>query len=480
MICVSVTSHSRQLAKVDLFNASSQGDIVELCLDYLLKEPEFPDLFSACKKPILVSCRRAEEGGEWRGTEEERQALLRNAIVAGPDYVELELDIASKIPRFGNTKRVVSYNCKKGILKNVDDVIARAKDANADIVKFTWSTPDLNAAWPLLAAVTKKRELPVVGIGIGQAGLPFSLLAHKYGSPWVYASLEKGMEAVEGMPTIHELTDSYAWESIDRSTKFVGLTGYGEHQATLVQEVNAAYEREGRNQRVLPLAIGKLDHLPRMLDVLRIDMILVGPEEGRRLCGFASKREGEAETSGTTDLLVREDGNWVAKSIAAETIVRALEQKLGTSPTSGDPLAKRQVLLIAGDDRARAIGQALKKRVSVLNVTGRVDEEVAPLAKDLDARSVPFASVYDVLADTVILADPNLEPGTGRLNLNPGYFRPTMTVIDAANLGESAFIYEASQRDSKTIDGVAMRTSLITAYLDQDRPPKWDSLPEVE
>ena len=75
MICISVTPESRQLAKVDIFNAANQCDLVELCLDRLIKEPDVKELLEGAKKPILVSCRRRSEGGQFDGTEDERLML---------------------------------------------------------------------------------------------------------------------------------------------------------------------------------------------------------------------------------------------------------------------------------------------------------------------------------------------------------------------------------------------------------------------
>ena len=66
MICISVTPESRQLAKVDIYNAANQCDLVELCLDRLHKEPDVKDMISSSKKPVLVSCRQPEEGGQFR------------------------------------------------------------------------------------------------------------------------------------------------------------------------------------------------------------------------------------------------------------------------------------------------------------------------------------------------------------------------------------------------------------------------------
>ena len=109
MICVTVTPSSRKLAKVDLLNAARYGDVIELCLDHLSREPDVKDLISAVNKPIIISCRRKEDGGAWEGTEDARLTLLRQAIVAGPAYIELDLDTAPGIPRFGDTKRIISF-----------------------------------------------------------------------------------------------------------------------------------------------------------------------------------------------------------------------------------------------------------------------------------------------------------------------------------------------------------------------------------
>ena len=109
MICISVTPESRRLAKADLLNASRQGDLIELCLDHLVKSPDIAALLDTVDKPILITCRRSQDGVKWTGDEEERLQLLRQAIVAEPDWIELDLDIASKVPRYGKTRRVVAY-----------------------------------------------------------------------------------------------------------------------------------------------------------------------------------------------------------------------------------------------------------------------------------------------------------------------------------------------------------------------------------
>ncbi|MCA9049319.1 MAG: type I 3-dehydroquinate dehydratase, partial [Planctomycetaceae bacterium] len=151
MICISVAPSSRTLAPADLLNASRKCDLIELCLDNFVKTPDVGELIRVVDKPVLVSCRRQKDGGNWWRTEDDRLQLLRNAIVSAPAYIELEVDIADKIPRFGNTKRVISYTSLNRPLGKVDDIFEQCYKAKADVVKFKWPTEDLDSAWPLLA-----------------------------------------------------------------------------------------------------------------------------------------------------------------------------------------------------------------------------------------------------------------------------------------------------------------------------------------
>jgi len=72
MICITVTPESRKLAPVDLYNASSRCDLIELCLDHFINEPNVGELLRVVDKPIMVSCRSEKDGGAWKGTEQER------------------------------------------------------------------------------------------------------------------------------------------------------------------------------------------------------------------------------------------------------------------------------------------------------------------------------------------------------------------------------------------------------------------------
>src|SRR5262245_52033160 len=278
MLCIAVAPESRRLGKVDLFNAAPQCDLIEFRLDRLGKEPDLKEMTDGIGKPLLISCRRKEDGGAWDGTEEERLVQLRTAIITGPAYIELEADIADKIPRFGNTKRVVSYTDLARPLKDLEPIIDEAVRAKADVVKLVGPTPTLDAAWPLLATVTKKRAVPVVGMGLGKAGAMFSLLAHKYGAPWTYAALEKGLEAHPGQATVTELNDIYRWRDIGPQTRLVAVAGFGPAETATLRALNAGFAAQQLNIRCLPVEIGLSDKIHQMLDTLHISVLLANPQ----------------------------------------------------------------------------------------------------------------------------------------------------------------------------------------------------------
>ncbi|MDA1015862.1 MAG: type I 3-dehydroquinate dehydratase [Planctomycetota bacterium] len=477
MICISVTPTSRQLAKVDLLNASRQGDLIEVCLDHLAKEPDIADMISGISKPILISCRRPVDGGAWKGTEDQRMQLLRQAIIAGPEYIELDLDIADKIPRFGSVKRVVSYTCLDHALGNVDTVFDRAKDAKADVVKFTWPTPNLESAWPLLAAVTKKRDLPVVGLGMDRAGLTFSLLGQKFGSPWVYAALEQGMEAHPGQATVWELNDTYSLSEINPQTRFIGVVGMGDVERSIVKSLNAAFRITELNVRCLPIQLQKSDKLGKMLDILKINGLIVTPQAGVYLGGLASKLEDVARNSGFVDLLLRKNEEWNGYNTLWRCCLKSLEKTIGVSKAGEHPLDRRNVLLIGSDNMVTALAYGIQARKGVLSVASPNDDDARQTAQMFKVRHVPWSNLYNTMCDVAVVTDPSVKVGSDNTQLSVSYLRPGMTVMDIGNLpGDTKLLEEARGRDCKVVNPSDVFAEQVAGYFKsitgKDMPPE--------
>jgi 3-dehydroquinate dehydratase/shikimate dehydrogenase len=459
MICITVTPVSRTLAKADLLNAARRCDIIELCLDHFINEPDVRDLITAVDKPMIVSCRRPEEGGQWQGTEDERLMLLRQAIAASPAYVELDLETARRVPRYGKTKRLISFTRLDGPETNLPAVMEAAAQVQADIVKCAWPTPTLDAAWPLLSAVTQKNHLPVVGLGFGRAEITFSLLGRKYGSPWIYAALEQGMQAWPGQTTVFELQEIYQCEDIQPKTTFVGVAGFGESQTLTIKVLNAGFRQLNSPARCLPIELGETRHLAKMLDILKIRALIVQSHQGEKLLPLVEHMDARDRACGHVNLLLKREDGWHGYN----TLWRGSLEALQTAQTAaGRKIAGQSALIIGNGGIALSMIHALQQAQGLVSLCGPGDQTAQRQAGERGCRFVPFQNLYETLADLVILADPNIVAGSRHGQINPSLLRPGMTVMDVGNLPlETELVQEARQRGARVVESAGIYSRLL-------------------
>src|ERR1035438_7082749 len=106
--CAVIARTRHRMMQAEIQEAAKQGaKLIELRLDFLAKPPDFKRLLDKRPCLMLATFRRQIDGGRWTAPEVQRLTLIRQAIVAGFDFVDLEIDIIDKIPRFGKVKRIV-------------------------------------------------------------------------------------------------------------------------------------------------------------------------------------------------------------------------------------------------------------------------------------------------------------------------------------------------------------------------------------
>ena len=152
MICVTIGRGRHSSLAEEWKEAAEAGvDLVELRIDCLRREPDLKRILKDRPTPIVFTIRRGVDGGLWRGNEEKRQQLLREAIAAGVDYVDLEMDIAPKIRRFGKTKRIISYHNMKTTPVDLADIAEQCEELDPDVVKIATAATTLAEASRVLA-----------------------------------------------------------------------------------------------------------------------------------------------------------------------------------------------------------------------------------------------------------------------------------------------------------------------------------------
>ena len=90
-ICLSIAEPSLEGALAAARQLANKADVVEVRLD-LLETPAVQPFIDAIDTPLLFTNRANWEGGNWQGSEEDRIALLVEAIKAGAAFVDIELE----------------------------------------------------------------------------------------------------------------------------------------------------------------------------------------------------------------------------------------------------------------------------------------------------------------------------------------------------------------------------------------------------
>lgn len=464
MICIPVAPESRTLGRVDVLNASRVGDMVELALDRFIHQPDIGELIAGIDKPILISCRRKKDGGSFAGTEEARLALLHEALAFEPAYIELELDIAAKFPRRPGTQRVISVNRPFRALNDLDAVVQQAVAVGADVIKFVWPGILMDSIEPVVTALGKSPRPPIVGVPIGHGGRSFGVFAQRSGAPWIYASLEQGMELHDGVPTVLELDERYKIREVNRETKLVGVVGFGALRDRSLKAFNTACFELNLNCRFVPLEVGSIDTLPRQLDAYDLTALVVMPGLGEYVLPAVEHPESAVALGQHVDLLLKKKDGWHGYNVLWRSVLKVVERTLRRQTPESLSLEKTTNLIVGAGRLARTLifGLTQLKGRAIVSAP-ESDDEVAfcphcgealtpptgsqELARDMNATAVPFSDLIATRPDVLLIADPSVEMGFRPNAINPMFLQAPLVVVDATQLfQESDLLIEARDR----------------------------------
>jgi 3-dehydroquinate dehydratase/shikimate dehydrogenase len=455
MICISIAQDSRRLALADMLNASRQCDLLEVRLDRFAKAPEVGEILQHKARPIIFSCRRKQDGGEWQGSEEERLALLRMCIASKADYVEIEMDVADQIRAFPPAKRVISYTNLEETPADIAEIHAAAQRMNADVVKLVTRAETPEDAWPLVQ-ILGKPTVPTVVVGLGKPGVMLAVLAKKIGAPWTYAALERGMEAYPDQPTVRDLCEVYHYPQVERGTRLVGVTGFGKREYVTVGAVNAALGHLGLTARCLPLGIGELPMFRRIMDAVHLGGVLVDIGHQATILQIATDLEASAKEAGFADLLLRKSEKRIAYNALCGAILTALENSVRARAPADKPLQGRVIMIVGANPLARSLALALRRAGGVLIIASHERAEANRLAQELECRYVQFEALYTTSHEMLLVCDEEKETPAGKkrgtdAGIRPGYLKAGMTVLDATADLEKSELLNAAQARGCTI-----------------------------
>jgi 3-dehydroquinate dehydratase/shikimate dehydrogenase len=471
MICVSIANESRRLAMADMLTAAHQGDLLEVRLDRFDKAPDFKELLAARRKPVIMTCRRVKDGGDWQKSEEERLALLRQAIIHKADYVEIELDVADQVRPFPGAKRVIAYTNLGETPEDIADIYDQARAQNPDVIKLTTLARTPEEAWPLVQILARS-SVPTVVVGLGKPGVMLTVLGKKIGSPWACAALGRGLETYPGEPTVEDLETVYHYRAIERTTRLIGVTGFDERATATVAGLNAALAHLNMPARCWPSAVGNPGLFRKVIDAAKLAAVVIDDSHQGVALDLATELDASAEQAHAADLLLHKGDRWRGYHTQCGAAVAALEAALGARAPSGHGLQGKVVAVVGTGNVAVSLARAVMARGAGLIIASHERDRARRLAQEVGCRYIQFEALYSTLHDVLAVCDEEQDPRgrSAAAGVHPGYLRPGMAVLDlTAGLRRSPLLREAEARGCAVVapgqlfvDRLAAQARLLT------------------
>jgi 3-dehydroquinate dehydratase/shikimate dehydrogenase len=486
MICVVIGRSRHKMILAEMQEAVKRGaQLIELRLDFLARTPDLKRLLANKPCALVATARRPEDGGRWPGTEEARRMLLRQAIVSGFDWVDLEVDVAKEIRRFGKVKRIVSYHNIQEVPSNIESIYAQMCELDADVIKVcvTAQQPSDNLR---VLALLKDAPKPTVAFCMGDVGTPSRLLAAKFGAPFIYAAFNKDYRVAPGILSYDELTKVYFADRITPETHLFGVVGDPVGHSLSPAIHNAAFRVLGLNCLYLPFRVprGTLPAFLKEHDKLPIRGYSVTIPHKEIAAGVAHRRDDMVATTHSANTLVRHKDGFYAYTTDYQAGLESLQAVLPKGENGQTmSLEKRLVLILGAGGVARALAHALQKAGALVAITNRTPDKAKALAAEIEGRVVDWNARHSALCDILInCTSVGMHPNVDESPIHPSYLRPGLTVLDTVYTPETTLLVkEARLRGCHVQTGVDMfvRQAAIQFKLFTGKEPPLDVMRKV-
>jgi 3-dehydroquinate dehydratase/shikimate dehydrogenase len=447
------------MVQAEIMEAAKRGaGLVEIRMDYLAKAPDFKRLLDKKPCPIVATFRRPADGGRWKGTEDERLMLIRQAVVAGFDYIDLEHDIAGKIRRFGKVKRIVSYHDFKEMPSDLEGLYKEMCGLDPDVVKIAVTPQKIGDNLRVLRLL-KDAPKPTVVLCMGDLGICTRILNVKFGAPFTYAAFNPERTLAPGMLTFTDMRSIYRVEDMTPETLIFGVMGdpVGHSLSPLLH--NGAYKAVGLDCRYVPFRVprGELPAFVQTYDELPVRGYSVTIPHKEAAAKFAAGKEPAVEKIGAANTLVKSSQGWKAYNTDLQAAIESIKAKLNEQDTPS-PLKDRTILMLGAGGVARAIAFGLATEGTQLIITNRTAERAKKLAADVGCRHVDWAARNSVVCDTIVnCTSVGMHPNVDESPIHNSALKPGMLIFDTIYNPETTMLLrEAGERDCITLTGVDM------------------------
>jgi 3-dehydroquinate dehydratase/shikimate dehydrogenase len=485
-VCVALTGSDPNEMAEKAEALVRDNSLLEFRLDYfskpLLAIPRIKRFLESHLGTIVIAtCRRAANGGKFRGSIASQLDILNKAAAAGCQLVDLELQTATKC----KSEQVQKLRARAGLIlsfhdfrgtKNLDETLEKMLAYPADFYKIVTTATTLADNVAMIKFLAREGDRhSLVGMCMGEQGTISRVLGVRAGSMFTFASAGAGQETAPGQISAQELRNVYRIDQIDVATRIYGVVGDPVAHSLSPAIMNAAFRRENVNGLYVALHAKTLKDLLTCVKEIPIHGLSVTMPYKEAILPHLDNTDSHSTKIGACNTVVRaQDGKLYGFNTDAAGIVRPLERRLNT-------LEGARILVIGAGGAARAAVFGLKERGSEVYILNRSLATAKKLAHQARARIVKRPDLKKLAFDVIINATPvgmgnNRESPLQDKEINARYVFDM--VYDPA---ETRFLKLAKERGAQVIPGIEMFVHQAARQFEiwTGKPAPWDEMLRV-
>ncbi|MDC7232148.1 MAG: shikimate dehydrogenase [Spirochaetales bacterium] len=359
--------------------------MAELRID-LLDPPErkhISDFPARAGIPLILTCRKKADGGEWSGTDSERESLLLAAMAGDFDYMDLEEDETSRRlvaeAEQRNTRIIRSFHDFKGV---PSDLMQRleAMSLKGDLVKAAVMPRGIADLLTLFKTGRQWREENpgknnLILLGMGAFGVPSRILAQRCASFLTFCS-PAGAEAAPGHMSRQTLEELYRVPEIDDDTQIFGIIGNPVLHTRSPHIHNPGFQDLGINAVYVPFTVDDVSAFFELADFLDIRGFSTTVPHKLAVREHLDREDEAVQAVSSCNTVVRSRKGWEGFNTDVEGFLRPLISRAGV-------LNGKTAAVIGAGGAARAVVYALVREGCRVSIFNRTESRAAALASEM-------------------------------------------------------------------------------------------------
>lgn len=373
-ICVTVTGRTMEEIRRKR-DAAVGADIVEVRLDGV-DRPDAAGAIEGRLRPVIVTCRPRWEGGEFDGSEEERRRILTEAMVAGAEFVDVELraTFAADVIRLRRGHGVIaSLHLFDGPVKDVGERVHCLRSTGAEIVKFAMQVEALTETLPLFE-LAAHRDSAVDGqgqllIAMGPRGAHTRALASRLGNRWTYC----GDGVAPGQIPASRMVGEFHFRRITPDSTLYAVVGSPIAHSLSPAMHNAAFANAGLDAVYLALDARDAEDFVTFARAMQLRGASITAPFKVAMMQHVDEYDALAREVGAINTLAVREGRWIGSNTDVAGFLAPLKGRMA--------LRGARVAVLGAGGASRAVAVALKHEGASVSICARRPEEAKAVAR---------------------------------------------------------------------------------------------------